>query len=58
MPMICCTSGRGSSRLSVKRLKEMPLREKKVEEMLQDEVEKLGDAAYACYEQGFDEALA
>ena len=26
--------------------------------MLQEEIEKLGDVAYACYEQGFDEALA
>ena len=33
------------------------LERKKVEEMLQDEVEKLGDAAYAYYEQGFDKAL-
>ena len=26
--------------------------------MLQEEIQKLEDAAYICYEQGFDEALA
>ena len=40
------------------RAKKDALERKKVEEMLQDEVEKLGDATYAYYEQGFDEALA
>ena len=29
-----------------------------MEEVLQVEIKKVGDAAYACYEQGFDEALA
>ena len=33
------------------------LERKEVEEVLQEEIKKLGDAAYACYEQGFDEAL-
>ena len=31
---------------------------KEVEEALQEEIAKLGDTTYACYEHGFDEALA